>query len=141
MTARPPPVVTLYGLLGLIPFLVPPLMPIVAPGWRDFAAQVLVLYGALILSFLGGARWGLAVAGLNPSAWVVSLAMLPTLVALTLLLLPSDRLRLLGLAFALALNWVWDVLSDRMPDWYPTLRTILTAGAVIGLVAGAVTLP
>jgi hypothetical protein len=116
-------------------------MPIVAPGWRDFAAQVLVLYGALILSFLGGARWGLAVAGLNPSAWVVSLAMLPTLVALTLLLLPSDRLRLLGLAFALALNWVWDVLSDRMPDWYPTLRTILTAGAVIGLVAGAVTLP
>jgi hypothetical protein len=67
------------------------------------------------------------------------LAMLPTLVGLALLLTP-DVVRLPGLAAALALHWLWDVRSPGLPAWYPRLRSLLTAGAVLGLVAGAVLL-
>ena len=141
MSGRMPPVVTAYGLLGLIPFWVPPFVPFVAPAQSSLAALVLSLYGALILSFLGGARWGIAVVRPEPSAAVVSLAMLPTLAGLGLMLVSSDQWRLVGIAAALSLHWAWDVRSIGLPAWYPRLRSILSAGAVAGLLAGAVTLP
>jgi len=130
-----------YGLLGLIPFLAPPLAGTIFPHLRAIAAFILVLYGALILSFLGGARWGLAVARPSPRASVVTLAMLPTLVGLALLALgDARRAQMLGLAAALGLHWLWDLRGEDLPAWYPDLRTLLTAGAAIGLVAGAMLL-
>ncbi len=139
--SRPPipGFVLIYGLLGLIPFLAPPLIGLVLPGCRTPAASVLALYGALILSFLGGARWGLAVGRPEPDAEIVSLAMLPTLAGLALLLAPY-AVRLPGLAAALALHWLWDVRSANLPAWYPRLRSMLTAGAVLGLLGGAAVL-
>ena len=141
MTNRIPPIVLVYGLLGLIPFLAPPLASIFASNWQIFAAKVLTLYGALILSFLGGARWGAVIIHPDPSPKTVSLAMLPTLIGLSMLLLPTDRWRLMGLAAALGLQWLWDICSPGLPTWYPRLRSILTAGAIVGLVAGAFLLP
>jgi hypothetical protein len=137
-----PPVVLIYGLLGVLPFLAPSVVGAVLPPFKSVAAFMLALYAGLILSFLGGARWGLAVAHPEPPFGSVSLAMLPTLVGLALLALPAEdrRLQLIGLAAALALHWLWDVSSRSLPAWYPRLRTILTAGAVIGLVAGTLVL-
>ena len=131
-----PRVVLIYGLLGVLPFLAPVAAEAVFPGVREAAAAVLALYGALILSFLGGARWGLAVSRPAPSFVVVSLAMLPTLVGLGLLVAASRPVQLFGLAVALAVHWVWDVRADDVPAWYPRLRSVLTAGAVAGLVGG-----
>jgi ribose/xylose/arabinose/galactoside ABC-type transport system permease subunit len=140
MTRAPiPGVVLAYGVLGLIPFLAPALFGMALPAYRMTAAAVLAFYGALILSFLGGARWGLAVGRAQPDAAVVSLAMLPTLAGLALLLMP-DPVRLPGLAAALALHGLWDIRAAGLPPWYPRLRSALTAGAVIGLAAGAVVL-
>lgn len=134
-----PRVILVYGLLGLIPFLAPPLVGLFAPRLAGPASMGLALYGALILSFLGGARWGLAVAAPRPGGWTVTLAMLPTLVGLGLMLMPptAQTERLLGLAAALALHLLWDRRSTGLPSWYPALRTLLTVGAVGGLVAGA----
>jgi hypothetical protein len=131
-----------YGLLGLLPFLAPPLVPLVAPALTGLALRILALYGALILSFLGGARWGMAVVEAAPQVRVVSLAMLPTLVGLGLLLLSDSHGGpcLLGLAAALGLHWLWDTRGGRVPSWYPHLRSILSAGAIAGLLAGTVTL-
>ena len=144
MTIAPgtPRVVLIYGLLGLIPFLAPPVLGGLFPDWSAFAAQGLALYGGLILSFLGGARWAMAVRQAPVKGWVVSLAMLPTLVALALLLLPADRraAQLAGLAVALLIHGVWDIRSRGLPDWYPRLRLVLTLGGVIGLTAGALIL-
>jgi hypothetical protein len=142
MRAAIPPVVLIYGLLGVIPFLAPPVAGVLFPEFRAIAGTVLSLYAALILSFLGGARWGLAVATPAPKPAVVSLAMLPTLAGLALLMLPEPyaQARLLGLALALGLHWLWDIRGRGLPAWYASLRTILTAGAVIGLVAGALLL-
>ncbi len=137
-----PTVVLVYGLLGLIPFLAPPLIGLFLPAWIGLAGIVLALYGGLILSFLGGARWGMAVKAAEPSPGTVSLAMLPSLVGLALLVLPPGfrALQLLGLAAALVLHWLWDLRGADLPTWYGRLRTLLTAGAVVGLVAGAVVL-
>jgi hypothetical protein len=138
-----PPVVALYGWLGLIPFIAPSLFGWAIPAVSEIAASVLVAYGALILSFLGGARWGLAIAQMPPNASTISLAMLPSLVALILVATPSLQgpLRLAGLASVLAVHWLWDIGSKDLPEWYPRLRTLLTLGAVAGLLLGAVLLP
>jgi hypothetical protein len=135
-----PAAVLIYGVLGVIPFLAPPVAGVVFPAVRATAGGVLAAYGALILSFLGGARWGLAVGRPAPPVGVVSLAMLPTLVGLGLLSGTSGAVRLFGLAAALAAHWIWDVRAADVPAWYPRLRTLLTVGAVVGLVAGGVLL-
>ncbi len=135
---RTPKVVLIYGVMGLSGFLVPPLVAFLVPDYRDLALRLLIAYAALILSFLGGARWGLAVARPSPSPLTVSLAMLPTLFALGLAMLPADmRLSQIGgLITGLALQWLWDIRAQGLPAWYPTLRTVLSGGAVAGLIAG-----
>ena len=142
-----PRVVLAYGLLGLIPFLAPPVVGGLFPPWVPLAAQGLALYGGLILSFLGGARWAMAVrqspeSGPPVNGLTVSLAMIPTLAALALLLLPAPlrAAQLAGLALALLIHGAWDIWSKGLPAWYPRLRTILTLGATAGLLAGALVL-
>ncbi|ALL11889.1 DUF3429 domain-containing protein [Caulobacter henricii] len=137
-----PPVVLAYGLLGLIPFLAPPLVGWLLPEQAALAGRALALYGGLILSFLGGARWALAVREARVDGRVVSLAMIPTLAALAILLLP-DAMRaaqLALLALALLIHGAWDVWSRGLTAWYPRLRLVLTLGAVAGLSAGALLL-
>ncbi len=138
-----PPAILIYGVLGLVPFLAPPMIGVAMPTLADYAATALAAYGALILSFLGGARWGLAIGKPAPNVAVISLAMLPTLVGLALLMLPTGTrtAQLIGIALALILHWVWDWRGTDLPPWYGRLRTILTIGAVAGLLAGAVALP
>ena len=137
-----PPAVLTYGLLGLVPFLGPPLAGALLPVFKPVAAMILALYGGLILSFLGGARWGLAITHHQPAIGTISLAMIPTLAGLALLLLPSNSrgIQLTGIAASLALHCLWDIADRNLPAWYPRLRTILTAGAIAGLLAGAVVL-
>ena len=138
-SARIPPVVLVYGILGLIPFVAPPILALLRPSLSGPAGWILSVYGALILSFLGGARWGQAVRADAPSAWTTTLAMVPTLAGLALLLTPPEavKLRLLGLAAALILQGIWDRLSLGLPSWYPALRTPLTLVAAGSLSAGA----
>ena len=41
-----------------------------------------------------------------------------------------------GVAAGLALQWLWDIRATGLPGWYPTLRTLLSAGALAGLAGG-----
>ncbi len=131
--------VLVYGLLGIIPFWSLPAAILLAPTCAGFAAAVEVFYGALILSFLGGARWGLAVSQAAPNPLVVGLAMTPTLAALAVLVVTPGEIRfqLLLLAAALTLSWCWDFTAKGLPLWYGRLRTGLTLGAVGGLSVSA----
>jgi hypothetical protein len=137
-----PRVVLAYGLAGALPFLACPLSGVLWPHTRGPAAVVLAAYGALILSFLGGARWSLEVSKAAPGPKVVGLAMLPTLAGLALMTLTgvAPRLQMLGLAAALTAACVWDLRASGLPGWYGQLRSILTLGAVAGLCAGAAVL-
>ncbi|PHY17598.1 DUF3429 domain-containing protein [Caulobacter sp. BP25] len=136
---------TALGALGLIPFLAPPVLridwfePILA--WSSLQ----IIYGAAILSFLGGVRAAQAVFSDDCRADTLILAMAPPLVGWVLAAIgvmgqTEPRLAadaLLGMAAALAAQGVWDVTSSALPEWYRQLRLPLTAMACIGLVIGA----
>lgn len=134
-----PGAVLAWGLAGLVPFLGLPGLALAAPALADWSDRALALYAAVILSFLGGARWGRAVAEAAPDPRTIALAMAPSVAAWGLVLLPPGRagLQLAGLAAALVLHLIWDLRSEGLPAWYPRLRMILTVGAVAGLAAGA----
>ncbi|MBC7506421.1 MAG: DUF3429 domain-containing protein [Sandarakinorhabdus sp.] len=139
MTIAIPRSVLVYGILGLIPFFLPPLVSGVSPAHAGILGLVPVIYGALILSFLGGARWGQEAARPQPRLGVISLSMLPTLAGLTLLLATwLDRhAQLVAMAALFGLQFVWDAGSLGLPAWYTRLRLILTVGAVAALLAMA----
>ena len=146
MTGRPdsaPQAVLAYGLLGIIPFCSLPIAALLAPNCTSVAAAIEAVYAALILSFLGGARWGLAVRDASPNPVVVGLAMTPTLAGLAVLVVTHGdvRLQLLALAAALTLSWIWDLTARSLPPWYGRFRTVLTLGAVGGLCVGAMQVP
>lgn len=130
------------GALGALPFVVLAVSgTILEPAGRQTAMVALVAYGAIILSFLGGVHWGLAIAGFGPSgadsALVrrLSFSVVPALVGWSALLLPmSTGLMVLAAAFALLL--VFDFVASRSgeaPAWYPQLRWPLTAVVVASL--------
>ena len=146
MTGRPhsaPQAVLAFGILGIIPFWSAPIAALLAPSWTGVAAAVEAVYAALILSFLGGARWGLAVRDASPNPVVVGLAMTPTLAGLAVLVFTHGemRMQLLTLAAALTLSWAWDFSAKDLPPWYGRFRTVLTLGAVGGLCVGAMQVP
>jgi len=60
-TSQPPAWAWILGLAGLIPFVMCAAMQWYGPpGWRMLAGLALLSYGAVIVSFLGGIHWGLA---------------------------------------------------------------------------------
>jgi hypothetical protein len=129
------------GWSGLLPFVGGALAVGVAPPiWHDTALRALIAYGAVIVSFLGGIHWGSPTGAAHDSArlWGV----VPSLLAWPLLLMPSSRFALIGVAAALALCWAVDRarfpamgLSALLP-----LRTLLSSVAILScLVAAAFT--
>ena len=140
--SRPPAVTWAYGLLGLIPFVAAAAAALLLGGGliRWGAQSALLAYGGLILTFLGGGRWGLEVGRAQVRAGVISASMAPAIVSTLLLAMQGvpPAWRLIAMAIAHVAQWAWDVTSRAPPRWYPTLRHVLTAGAVGSLLAGAI---
>jgi hypothetical protein len=126
----------LLGLAGLIPFAALAVGAWLAPApFGAVSVTGFYLYAAVILSFLGGARWGFELAARPefPSPAVLVFSNLPALVAwLGVMLQLTQPVAGLGLlAGGLAFMWVWDGLSAgpgqrQLPLWYPALRSVLT---------------
>lgn len=120
------------GLAGLLPFYGALLAALL--GVRP-AIFILIGYGAIILSFLGGARWGLAMREREAGWRDYGFAVLPSLVGwLSLYLTPPLSLALLALSHA-ALGIIdrAEVRTRRIPTWYGSLRTLLASGATLAL--------
>lgn len=132
-----PAAALLLGAAGVIPFA--GLALVIALGGvgllaPEQAERVLRLYAALILSFMGGAQWGLASARRPaPSARSLTVAVLPALFAWATFLIPSGPglLALSGAFLALMLYDLWTVRRGEAPAWYGRLRIGLTL-AVVG---------
>ncbi|MBU6272537.1 MAG: DUF3429 family protein [Betaproteobacteria bacterium] len=133
-----------YG--GLVPFVSLALLVWILPKpLASFLVMMQLVYGAMILCFVGAVHWGRSLApdagriGAGTLVWSV----LPSLWAcLALLLSYANRLGLAMIAAGLVLAWVLDrfVLFRQTPDadWLPAflrLRTRLTAVAVLSLLA------
>jgi hypothetical protein len=130
----------LLGLGGLIPFFACVIviwtgisLPLI-----DDPARAMVAYGAVILSFLGGVRWGFALrmmdTGLQARTFCISVA--PSVAAWFTLLGPT----MMGLAMLPVMILLLGFADDQLPKigvpvWYCKLRRVLTAAVVLACLA------
>jgi len=133
----------MLAILGLIPFVGGAWMVHFGEGgWLGIARFSMPIYAAIILSFLGGAQWGFALAeGAAQPARIIRLviAMIPSIAGWLIMTLPftSPQNKYLILAGLLLLWAAIDHVYARQgwaPGWYPALRwpiTLVAAGAMI----------
>jgi hypothetical protein len=136
------------GGLGLIPFVALAASIVTGLPQLPFDARSgLIAYGAVILSFLGGVHWGIALStdGIRLGAGRTDggrllIGVLPSLIGWGgSLLQPSGGLMLLIAGFLL--QGLIDLRSSSrgaLPTWYPRLRVPLTLIAVASLGAALV---
>jgi hypothetical protein len=144
----------LLGLGGLIPFLYGALIihfpeSLIASATAVFPSDfnsvqfgpwALGAYGAVILSFLGGVRWGCL---LNQperlQQWTpLVMSVVPSLIAWPALLL-TPRLMMCLLIAGFVIQYMLDVngvARGQLPVWFGRLRLLLTSIAIICLIAG-----
>lgn len=106
--------------------------------WHDTTITMLKAYGAVILSFLGGIRWGLATGRDDgATARILMLSTVPSLAGWAAMALPDAHAFAL-LAVAFAAQGAWDqfaVHRGGAPDWFGRLRMRLTLLVVVAMVA------
>lgn len=128
---------------GLAPFIVCLAIAYGRPDVRelhDAAIRTFLVYAALTLSFLGGARWGaeLTRAPNDPNLWRMLAAATPSVVGLAALLPQTPQKAALGLLMLSGgIQLAWDVAASRdglLPPWNARVRTVMTmAGTVCSL--------
>lgn len=128
------------GFSGLVPFISAPLIMAATETYIPELAYAQVVYGASIVSFLGGARWGFALPEGSPAKpdWLnLANSVVPSLIAWVALLfshniIQSAMMVIMGLGISLHYDLA---LLPTYPSWFKALRTILTAVAFLSLVA------
>jgi hypothetical protein len=133
------PAVVGYGYLGLIPFWAPVAATVFFPAWGARACGLQAIYGGLILSFLGGARFG-RVLDQPGGGRQISQAMVPSVFALAVLALPPGwvGVKPMLLAAGLALACYWDLRAADLRAFYKVVRVRLTVMAGLALVLESV---
>lgn len=128
------------GVSGLIPFLSAPVLMAATRSFYPELAYAQVVYGASIVSFLGGARWGFAIPVGSPAQpdWMnLGNSVVPSLLA-WLALLCRDNIAegALIVIMGLGLSLHYDLtLLPGYPSWFKAMRTVLTLVATFSLVA------
>lgn len=134
----------LISLSGLIPFVTCLVLAQTTPSLRGAAVETFLVYTALTLTFLGGARWGaeLVRAPEAPHLGRLVASALPSLVALGALLPQCPPALGIGmLCLSSGAQLFWDVRDSRaglLPRWNARVRTIMTG---LGTVATLLMLP
>lgn len=118
---------------GLIPFIAPVILILFAgPTARPAALDAFLVYGAIILSFLGGIRWGAASSAKFNADSALLISVLPSLWAVACLLLPSDQVSAWGMMTGFVLmglaDWLYPGL--HVASWMRPLRVRLTLAVV-----------
>lgn len=125
MSAIPFPALAI-GLLGLVPFVAGALLAIALGD--TFGERLLVNYGAVILSFMAGIHWGLAMSR-HQHDWraLGYSAVPPGLALLAFVIGGTSGLVILAASFSLLLAYdLHEGRKGHTPAWYPILRWPLT---------------
>ncbi len=145
-SSKVPAAAAWLGGAGALPFVAGVLLALAGDASLGaWAVEALRAYGAVILSFMAGIHWGLAMAdrgagaGQGASWGRLGLSVTPALLGwLALLLPPVAGFLLLATSFAALL--AVDLASVRRgmaPAWYPRLRWPLTTIVVICMLLAA----
>lgn len=116
------------GYAGLLPFLAFTLGGLLDI-YADHAVRLFVIYSAIILSFLGGIHWGIAMQSGGSPTRILKWSMLPSIVGIVAFIAgiwwsPLSLLTLLALTHLFWLNFEKRHLPEQL--WYLELRNRLT---------------
>lgn len=134
------PMALMFG--GVIPFASSAGAMIV---WREdlallnLAALWLLVYSAIILSFIGGVRWGAEIAKRErPRFAELGPSVLGALAGWGLVMAGFQHgmqtWMFAAMGAALTLHYLYDAISPELPLWYRRMRLWPTLGAVLSLV-------
>jgi hypothetical protein len=118
---------------GVLPFAAAALLTLLFGGSYEgwIAEEIATLYGAVILSFLGGIRWGAALDRGPSSALVFSV--IPSLAGFGSLFVDA-RTALIILIAGFALQMIWDAVSAlQLPEWFIRMRLGVTVFVTVCL--------
>lgn len=138
---KTPPAALWLGYAGLLPFFAGAILSLpLAGGFRAWGTLLLIGYGAIILSFMGGIHWGTAMMRGDVTKTSLGKSVAPSLVALLAVIVGGGAgLVILSLGFAALLAWdESETKIGHVPEWYPHLRRPLTALVASSLIVGAI---
>ncbi len=125
------------GLAGTLPFVGVAAASWLAPvNWHSMVVHALLVYTALIVSFLGGVHWGVAFSRPDFARRHLLWGMASAAMAWGVVLLPWAVVSLSAFILLLLLSWRVDrswLVYVGLPLKYATLRTMLTAVAALSL--------
>lgn len=138
-TRFPHKTVFLLTATGAIPFIALAVaMGLLSAPTNSTAALWLQTYSAVILSFLGGIRWGLALAGRDPKPGSFVLSVCPSLAGWAILppaiILAPGPVWFLAYAGLFALQLIWDLRSSEVPSSFKPLRLGVSLVVIASLV-------
>jgi hypothetical protein len=142
----PKRVATVLTYAGALPFVACAVILLFGPamglgGFRQFASQAITTYAAIIVSFLGGIQWGVALSSHEQqpqtakSLWLLSVV--PSLLAWAMLFLPNGSSRIIVAVFLVGFVWVIDALlhlQQVIPTWFFRLRSVVSAVVMVSLI-------
>lgn len=134
LKSSPTPALVL-GLSGVIPFLAPPLYMGMTGSFVASLAYSQVAYGAVILSFVGAVRWGMALSDnevVRPNWINLGYSVTPSLIAWVALMMPT-ALSLSTLILGLGGAAYMDITMYGYPAWFKAMRFLLTMTAILSL--------
>lgn len=126
-THSPRLTVAVLSAAGTLPFIVLVIaMAMLDAPSNSTAALWLQAYTAVILGFLGGIRWGLAISKPTAAPMPLALSVCPAIAAwvmlpLAIIIMPNPKW-FLGFALVFALQLVWDARSSEVPAWFKPVR-------------------
>ena len=133
-------VAKVMGFGGLLPFVgCAALMYSDKPSIAVLALFANAVYAAVILSFVGAVHWGLSMRADRSPYWYIW-SIVPALLSWLAIVILEIRFSILALIIGFTLSWSVDRqahIRGLIPSWYMTLRDILTAGAILSLLATA----
>lgn len=140
--SRLPAVVTLLGRAGLLPFLITPVLMLIAPIHSGLWSAAIAQYALAIICFLVGSWWGLALIRRSTDAIITSNVLLLAAVLGSISLPVSLTLPLYALLLAATVIFESKHhMFSRRPPYYARLRKHLTMVAVPALLVSAVLTP
>ncbi|MFC3076579.1 DUF3429 domain-containing protein [Phenylobacterium terrae] len=127
----------IIAIAALSPFPISAAVYAYGPGhFADEALTVILTWSAIVMSFVGGVRWGLETSRETPRTARLASSIVGPVFAWVLILARGrwpETWLLCGFLSAFLIQWLFDHTAPDVPTRWPRLLTVLTLGAGLSL--------